>query len=390
MLSFFKAVLKILTVFALILCYNGVFGSQAGVKTEKLKKKAEDINRKIEENKNKLKKFKKKEVSVINKLNKTGMALNKAGKKVSALKSEITAIEKKIMSTETETDNLVEQIQISEKYASRRMAALYKLNCLGKMRILASAASINDFFHRKMSLERILAHDKSTLKNFADKKKQLLALLNRLDTRKNKKLSLEAAYKKQISIMSRERTRRSKLLAGVRNEKSLALAAIKSLKQAAKELDKKIKALNKKSEQLKMGQSKFYSLKGLLKMPVKGKIISYFGSYTNPEFNVKNFRSGIDIKADKGSPIRAVCVGQVLFSSWFKGYGNMLIIDHGDNYYTLYAHADKLLKSEGEHVEADEVIATVGDTGSINGSVLHFEVRHHGKPLDPVKWLKKG
>ncbi len=122
-------------------------------------------------------------------------------------------------------------------------------------------------------------------------------------------------------------------------------------------------------------------------MPVKGKIVSHFGPYKNTEFNVKNFRSGIDIKAGKGSPIRAVCVGQILYSSWFKGYGNMIIIDHGNNFYTLYAHAEELFKTEGDHVETGEVIATVGDTGSMTGPGLHFEVRHHGKPLDPVKWL---
>jgi septal ring factor EnvC (AmiA/AmiB activator) len=113
-----------------------------------------------------------------------------------------------------------------------------------------------------------------------------------------------------------------------------------------------------------------------------------FGKYVNEKYNVKNFRSGIDIRAKRGALIRAVCSGRVLFASWFKGYGNMIIIDHGDNYYTVYAHADELKKKLGEKVRGGEVIATVGDTGSMEGVMLHFEVRHHGKPIDPAIWLK--
>ena len=124
-------------------------------------------------------------------------------------------------------------------------------------------------------------------------------------------------------------------------------------------------------------------------MPVKGKIISFFGPYKNNEFKTINFRSGIEIKADMGEPIRAVYDGRILYASWFKGYGNMIIIDHKNNYYTVYAHAQDLFASKGDAVEMGEVVATVGDSGSMVGPSLHFEVRYHGKPLDPLKWIKK-
>ncbi len=78
----------------------------------------------------------------------------------------------------------------------------------------------------------------------------------------------------------------------------------------------------------------------------------------------------------------------MLFADWFKGYGNMMIIDHGAHYYTVYAHVEEMFKSVGEQVRAGEVIATVGDTGSLEGPRLHFEVRHHGKPVDPAEWFK--
>jgi septal ring factor EnvC (AmiA/AmiB activator) len=85
-----------------------------------------------------------------------------------------------------------------------------------------------------------------------------------------------------------------------------------------------------------------------------------------------------------------VAPGTILFADWFKGYGNMIILDHGGSYYTLYAHIEDAFKTKGDRVDRGEVIATVGDSASMTGPGLYFEVRHHGKPENPMLWLKKG
>ena len=126
-------------------------------------------------------------------------------------------------------------------------------------------------------------------------------------------------------------------------------------------------------------------------MPVSGKILTEFGKYKDEDLKIVNFRSGIDIQADRGEPVRAVFRGEVLFAQWFKGYGNMLIIDHGEKYYTVYAHAQELFKKQGDFVETNEVVATVGNTASLsNVTSLYFELRHQGKPVDPLAWLNTG
>ena len=164
-------------------------------------------------------------------------------------------------------------------------------------------------------------------------------------------------------------------------------------KEAAADLDQTIKSLNSKSGPTATGRDvpakSFSALKGLLNMPVKGKIVAFFGPHKNKAYKTVNFQSGIEIKSEVGEPVRAVYDGQVLYASWFKGYGNMIIIDHKNNYYTVYAHAQDLFASKGDTVEMGEVVATVGDSGSMIGPSLHFEVRHHGKPLDPLEWIKK-
>ena len=189
------------------------------------------------------------------------------------------------------------------------------------------------------------------------------------------------------------KNKRTALLKKIRSEKSLELATIESLKHSAKALNEKIGRLQDDSVLLNEEEGSqvdiFTEVKGLLMMPVKGKIIHFYGTYTDTRFNLVNFRSGISIKADRGEPVHAVFKGTTLYASWFKGYGNMIIIDHGDHYYTVYAHAEELFKKKGDPVGAGEVIATVGDSGSVEGPGLHFEVRYHGKPVDPMHWIRK-
>lgn len=259
---------------------------------------------------------------------------------------------------------------------------------------MATADTIYEFFNRKAVLEFILEHDERILNTLMDNKTELRRIRENLERQKTKKAALEEALNLHIQNISSQMEKRALLLKDIRNKKSLALAAIESLKASADTLRETLSGFKKefpgKKPYMNASHHSFEDLKGLLIMPVAGKIIDLFGPYTNAKFNIKNFRSGINIKAERGEPIRAVYKGVTLFANWFKGYGNLIIIDHGDHYYTLYAHAEELFKKKGALVEAGEVIATVGDTGSMTGPALHFEVRHHGKPINPLPWIDRG
>ena len=360
-------------------------------KIPQYKAEAENISRKIEKYKTEVVKFNEKEFSIISNLDDLEKELSRLRHHISSLRKELKAIDEKMHKNNEAIQEMLENISETEDYMAGRMVALYKMNRLGQVNVLASADSVYGFFNRKFAVEKILEHDEKILKDYKNKKNTLRELSERLRIQKQEKLALEENYNKKLSILDKQKTRRKKLLEDVRNKKALGLASIESLKQAAIALDQAILSLHvEPNEKGKINDKKFEHYKGLLPMPVKGKIISFFGPYRNKEFNVVNFCSGVEIKADMGEPVRAVMGGQVLYSDWFKNYGNMIIIDHGGHYYTLYAHAEELFKSKGELVESDEVIATVGDTASMKGANLYFEIRHHGKPIDPLKWLKKG
>ncbi len=352
------------------------------------------IIRKIEKGRQDVAVFTRRESDIIKRLNLVELRLNTSRKRAADLKREIEKLDHMIGEVTTAAENLRKQIQANEEYVSRRLVAFYKMGRLGKFHLLASAESMNEFIQRKAALERILTYDEKIRWDLVKNQTELKKTLKRLDAHKALKNVRVAEYQKQTGLMSLELSTRTKLLADIRKQKALELAAIDALTQAADKLERRIKLLTtEKSEVVpdkNASQLSFSAHKGLLIMPVNGNIINLFGPYKNSKYNIINFRSGIDIRTDPGEPVRSVFKGKVIYSDWFKGYGNMIIVDHGNSYYTVYAHMEETFKSKGDEVDAGEVIATVGDTGSMTGAKLYFEVRHHGKPMNPLKWLKKG
>ena len=358
------------------------------------KKKAQDIDREIEASEAKIRKFSQKEADIISTLNQVDLALNKSRKQITSLGREIAALDEKIADTARASEELKQKIKANEQYMAKRMVALYKLNWLGKFQLMASATSLNELLQRKTAIARILAYDEKVMSQIMDNRRSLEIIRSQLHAQRDEKRRRAERYQQEIDRMAAERTKRSKLLAYVRKEMSAQQASVESLKQAALELDEKIQNLGVgvtgTATDEYFEDKPFQAYKGLLKMPVKGKIVSLFGKFKNTRYDVLNFRSGIEIQTERGEPIQAVYRGKILYADWFKGYGNMIIIDHGNSYYTVYAHIEEVFKTTGDVVESGEVMATVGDTGSMTGPKLYFEVRHHGKPLDPMQWLKGG
>jgi len=335
-----------------------------------------------------------KETRVIAELDTLNRSLNAARQKKSMIQKDIRTLNERILANQRRSNQLSEQIKQNEAYAHSRIVALYKLHQRGKLNVLASADTLYDSFQRKRAIETILQQDNRILISLMKNQSELDQIRQKLLGQKKEKDALEKTLSTQIVNITRQQKKRSSMLGRIRNQKALTLAAIESLKNSAKELNTTISGFKKENPGNRpyagSAAQVFSDLKGLLIMPVKGKIVAFFGPYTNARFKIVNFRSGISIRAERGEPIHSVYKGKTLYADWFQGYGNMIIIDHGDHYYTLYAHAEELFKKKGDLVEAGEVIATVGDTGSLDDPGLHFEVRHHGQPIDPVPWINQG
>jgi murein DD-endopeptidase MepM/ murein hydrolase activator NlpD len=123
--------------------------------------------------------------------------------------------------------------------------------------------------------------------------------------------------------------------------------------------------------------------------PVAGKVIRGFGKHTHPRYGTVTMNNGLDISAAAGAPIVAVAAGVVEFNDWIDAFGKCVILNHGGAYYTLYAHVADTSVAQGQKVGKGQVIAEVGDTGSLEGYVCHFEIRLARRALNPAEWLGK-
>lgn len=376
--------------------------SENGSKIAQLKTKTKKINAEIAKFESDLKTFSQIEPVILNTLNEIDLTLHRTRKQITDIQAEIQALDRKIDLTGQEFESLKQQIDERETYAARRLVVLYKLSWLGKLNLLASAESMYEIVQRRNVIERILQQDEKMLVRLTADKAQLSMLLDSLNDQKQRKLSLEADLRSQMEASTHEKKKRAHVLQMIRSQASLEKATIGALKAAATDLNQAIQHFSRQAAALKPPVAKieqprpllpakpFHAFKGLLQLPVRGKIVAYFGRFVDPKYKIVNFRSGIDIQAEKGDPVHAVHGGRIIYADWFKGYGNMIIIDHGHSYYTVYAHTEELFKNKGDLVDTGEVIATVGETGSLSGVKLHFELRHHGTPVNPLDWIKKG
>ena len=129
----------------------------------------------------------------------------------------------------------------------------------------------------------------------------------------------------------------------------------------------------------------FSALKGALRLPVAGELMNRFGA---PREGGGLSWRGLFIRATQGTAVKAIAAGQVVFSEWLRGFGNLVIVDHGEGYMSLYSNNESLYKQVGERVQPGDAIATVGNSGGQPDTGLYFEMRHQSRPVNPLLWMK--
>ncbi|RIK91552.1 MAG: hypothetical protein DCC71_25080, partial [Proteobacteria bacterium] len=188
--------------------------------------------------------------------------------------------------------------------------------------------------------------------------------------------------------LAHERDAKQDLLAAVRSDRARERAALGELEAAARALEEKIASLGEEALPAPVAPAiPFAQLRGKLLAPVEARVVRRFGREIDAEFHTQVFHKGVDFGAPLGAPVRAVAAGTVRFAGWFRGYGRMVILDHGDRFYSVSGHLDALRVENGASVAAGEVIGTVGDTGSLSGPRLYFEIREGSQAVDPLRWL---
>jgi len=269
--------------------------------------------------------------------------------------------------------------QLRAAYASGQQEYLKILLSQQDPAAVARILAYYDYYNRAR-LEKIRALD--------ERLTALTALEKKIQqqTRRLERNRTERVNEKQQ--LERSRSERSQLLAKLKQDMRGKDRRLSQLLEDEKQLQRLLKRLTKRSEKapLELGEGKpFAQLRGKLIWPTAGRITARFGQRRK----VGKLRwQGVRINAREGTEVRAVSHGRVVFSDWLRGFGLLTIIDHGDGYMSLYGGNQSLYKEVGDWIEAGEVIAAVGNSGGNEKHALYFEIRHNGKPVNPLKWCR--
>ena len=275
----------------------------------------------------------------------------------------------------------------TEQQIRSRLVVLYKTGEVGLIRaLLTDSESPRDIAEKYAFLSRMVRHDRDLLSQYRVQMQEYREAL----------ADLEIMEKKQSAVVLR-RSREQETLQKARRSKKILLAEVKqdaaSLEKMLQELRAKAARLNELVKKLETEGGQPYTgnlaglsaQKGRLLWPVPGKLRVGFGTSRHGELGTLIESHGFDIEAAAGTPVNAAASGKVIFANSLRGYGKLIIVDHGRKYYTLYAHMARFTKQVGDPVAAAEVIAYSGYEGRDS---VYFEIRQGGKPLDPGDWLK--
>jgi len=303
-------------------------------------------------------------------------------RRVRALEADLGVFRKRVVLAEREEALLREALRVQLRRLSPRLRTLYRVMRRRPLEVLLSAEDFAALVWRARALEASMSGDLELLRGV-----QRVAHLQRQSLRELKRL--QASLTTRVAFLQeQERLARAQhealeeVVGSLAGEAELARRAVRELEQADAELTQVVRDLKEGP-----ATSGFGALKGRLPRPTRGIVEVGFGKVVNPRFNTVTVQKGLDIRAPAGAPVQAVADGTVVYAGALRGYGNLLIVDHGDGYHTLMAHLASILPQLGASVSAGEVVGEVGDTGSLKGPYLYFEVRKAGQAVDPALWL---
>lgn len=364
------------------------------------------INSQIKEKQQLLKQTKKVETKVSSELVLIEKSLKEKENSLTQLKGELQVVESGVTITTRQIQEMLVELEKKKTQIARRVSSLYKAGEMGSVRIFFTSASIPEVLENRRYMKAVLEQDRKLFQDYQDRLRELQAMKESLEKEALRKERLSEKIKTKKQEIETEKQRKAEYLTKVRLEKKGYQASLKELQANARRLQAMVERLEARSRksytqkdekkvlvpgkyaQPPLSDKGFGAQRGRLSLPTKGQITSSFGKHKHPEFNSFTFNNGIAIAAPLNTDIRSVYDGEVIFADRFKGYGNMVIIDHGGGYFTLYAHAASIVKKVGATVHRNDVVARVGDSDSAAGAQLYFEIRYQGKPVDPGPWFK--
>jgi septal ring factor EnvC (AmiA/AmiB activator) len=275
-----------------------------------------------------------------------------------------------------------------------RLRIQYMEGRMGGLKMLLASDTYAELHRRFQYLSAVSRREYDLLRDYQQDAGRLEQVEQQRAAARDAMLSLKEDTERKLSEIQEGKRKKNLFLAKITDQKESYDRMVDELERSANRVDTLLKELleqrtRQATAQIKQRGGRSHSLLGRFLWPAEGDVVAHFGRQKHPQFNTYVQRKGIDIRTPEGSGIRAVMAGEVAFADWLKGYGLVVILDHANGFFSLYAHASALVVKAGEQVKAGQTIGTTGDTGMTNDNTLYFELREGAEPVDPLLWLAR-
>lgn len=273
-------------------------------------------------------------------------------------------------------------LEASMKRLAPRLRAMDRLSRQNRLDVLLSASDFRSLVWRSRAMGTLVERDLELLRHTQRLARFQERALQRLDR-------LKILLAERMDRVDEEAERSERQQAALLDVLNYLQAESQQSSRLVKELEGAERKLSQLVADIEAGpaSSGFGALRGRLSFPTDGLVELAFGRVVNPKFNTVTFQKGLDIRAMPGAPVKAIADGKVVYGSWLRGYGNLLIVDHGGGFHSLMAHLEGFSRAVGDELKSGEEVGRVGDTGSLKGPYLYFEIRHRGEAIDPAPWF---
>ena len=346
-------------------------------KKQQIEKIEKDLNREREE----LLKFDEREEKLLEEISQLEKEIEEKRRSLRGLEEKVSAIKKDLRENQAKVSQLEKSLKDLEDRLGKRLDAFYRYAKRGYIRLLATADGLDTLRKRFKYLRGLLAVDLTLLQETADLQRQYREEISLVQERLLDLDTLEKEESARVAAAKEDIDRKVVLLMKTHKEKEFLETGVKELELASQKLKETLIQIEKRDEKRTEIPSDFANARGKLPMPLEGRILREGAS---SQAGLK----GITIEGRPGAEVKAVYAGRIDFSGSLKGYGEIVVINHGSRYFTVSAQLAQRKKEEGEMVKAGEVIGSLGKAPSVRDARLYFEIRKGGGNLDPLRWLK--
>lgn len=355
-----------------------------------VEKKIEQINQQISRLKSRLQEEEKKESSLLSSLEKIRLNKRVFQKEIESLNLRRTLVNRQLSELRTRVAETRKTLDKEREAVEKTLVTLYRFGQLDFMHFFLRASNLETFLRESKNLSFLARYQGEAINRYLKSIEQMQLLEKELKEKMTEAEYLLQQARANQARLAKEEGKIQKLLAEIKKNKSTYQQMVAELQESAEQLQQLLKRLQSQEISLPSPFIPLYEKKGRLPWPLTGRVITRFGKEQHPRFKTVTVNNGVEIATSgQDKIIRAVHGGRVVFADYFQGYGNLIILDHGLSYYSLYGHCASFLIKTGDLVKAGQPIALVGDSDSLKGECLYFEIRHKTRPVDPLQWLKR-